>query len=282
MRRVATLLLLLGATVLGCGATDEPGEARTVPFPDDLTAYVDQSRLQREGRTLFVRLVNDAERRVTVTHADIESPRFGTITWTGEKSFENEADLAFELPKSGCGTGSDAEVRLTYRIDDGPELRSTTTATDRYGAVALFMDRDCAEERLGEAATLELGTVRIVGEGRNSVYELPVTLTPTGAQDEVAFMGFEDTVLFRQVPGSAHVDEGITYPLGPDDPPVEVVLRLIPSRCDPHALADDKVGTLVPVRVTGPDLPAAAAFYLPIGDERRAALRGFVPTHCEW
>lgn len=282
MHRVATLLPLLGALVLGCGAGDEPAGPRTAPFPDDLAAYVDQSRLQREGRTLFVRLVNDAVRRVTVTHADIESPRFGTITWDGEKSFENEADLEFELPRSGCGTGSDAEVRLTYRIDDGPELQSTTTATDRYGAVALFMDRDCAEERLREAATLELGAVRITGEGRSSVYELPVTLTPTGEQDDVAFVGFEDTVLFRQVRGSAHVDEGVTYPLGADDPPVEVVLRLIPSRCDPHALADDKVGTLVPVRVTGPDLPPAAAFYLPIGDERRAALRGFVPTYCGW
>jgi hypothetical protein len=282
MRRVATLVVLLGATVVACGAADEPDEPRATPFPDDLTAYVDQSRLQREGRTLFVRLVNEAERRVTVTRADIESSRFGEISWVGEKSFENEADLEFELPRAGCGTGSDAEVRLTYRLDDGPELQSTTTATDRYGAVALFMDRDCAEERLGAAATLELGAVRIVGLGKDSVYELPVTLTPTGAQEDVGFAGFEDTVLFRQVSGSAHVDEGVTYPLGPDDPPVEVVLRLVPSRCDPHALADDKVGTLVPVRVTGPDLPSAAEFYLPIGDERRAALRGFVPTYCGW
>lgn len=282
MRRVATLVVLLGATVVGCGAADEPDEPRTAPFPDGLTAYVDQSRLQREGRTLFVRLVNEAERRVTVTRADIKSSRFGEVRWVGEKSFENEADLEFELPRAGCGTGSDAEVRLTYRLDDGPELQSTTTATDRYGAVALFVDRDCAEERLGAAATLELGTVRIVGEGKDSVYELPVTLTPTGAQEDVGFAGFEDTVLFRQVPGSAHVDEGVTYPLGPDDPPVEVVLRLVPSRCDPHALADDKVGTLVPVRVTGPDLPPTAEFYLPIGDERRAALRGFVPTYCGW
>jgi hypothetical protein len=282
MRRVATLVLLLGATVVACGATDEPDEPRTAPFPDDLTAYVDQSRLQREGRTLFVRLVNEAERRVTVTHADIESPRFGEITWAGEKSFENEADLEFELPRARCGTGSDAEVRLTYRLDDGPELQSTTRATDRYGAVALLMERDCAEERLGAAATLELGAVRIVGEGKDSVYELPVTLTPTGAQEDVGFAGFDDTVLFRQVSGSAHVDEGVTYPLGPGDPPVEVVLRLVPGRCDPHALAEDKVGTLVPVHVTGPDLPSAAAFYLPIGDERRAALRGFVPTYCGW
>jgi len=282
MRRVATLVVLLGATVVACGAADEPDEPRATPFPDDLTAYVDQSRLQREGRTLFVRLVNEAERRVTVTRADIESSRFGEISWVGEKSFENEADLEFELPRAGCGTGSDAEVRLTYRLDDGPELQSTTTATDRYGAVALFMDRDCAEERLGAAATLELGAVRIVGLGKDSVYELPVTLTPTGAQEAVGFAGFEDTVLFRQVSGSAHVDEGVTYPLGPDDPPVEVVLRLVPSRCDPHALADDKVGTLVPVRVTGPDLPSAAEFYLPIGGERRAALRGFVPTYCGW
>ena len=57
-------------------------------------------------------------------------------------------------------------------------------------------------------------------------------------------------------------------------------LRLVPTRCDPHALAEDKVGTLVGVHLAAADLPELASYYLPIGDERRALLRGFFTTHC--
>jgi len=158
---------------------------------------------------------------------------------------------------------------------------SETVATDRYGAVGLFLDRDCAEQTLAEAADLELGAARVVGLGADSVFELPVRLVPTGARADVSFLGFDDTVLFAQAPGSSSVTDGAAYPLGPGDAPVEAVLRLVPARCDPHALAEDKVGTLVGVHVRALGLPATAAFYLPIGAERRALLRGsFFPTHC--
>ncbi len=101
------------------------------------------------------------------------------------------------MPPGRCGDGSDAQVRLTYRLDDGAERISEATATDRYGALGLFLDRDCAQQVLDEAATLEIGEPRVVGAGRASVFELPVSLIPTGERDDVSFAGFEDTVLFR-------------------------------------------------------------------------------------
>ncbi|WP_244928142.1 hypothetical protein [Nocardioides sp. W7] len=277
-RRV--LLAVLALPLLGCGGGGDEPAPETVEMPSGLTAYVDQSRLLRVTRTAFVRLVDEPDRTVTVTRAEVTSPRFGTVTWTGEKSFVNEADLPFEMPPGRCGDGSDARVRLTYRLDDGPERISETTATDRYGAVGLFLDRDCAAEVLGEAATLELGEPRVVGVGRASVFEVPVTLTPTGERDDVSFAGFEGTPLFRNADGSPAADHIPPVPLGPDDPPAELLLRLVPTRCDPHALAEDKVGTLIGVRTRAPGLSPVASFFLPIGDERRAALRAFFSTHC--
>jgi len=201
------------------------------------------------------------------------------MTWSGEKTLQNEADLDLELPPATCGTGSDAAVRLTYRLDDGPELVSSTTATDRYGAIALFLDRDCAAERLAQAADLVVGEHRVVGEGRASVFELPVTLRPTGARDDVAFVGFGDTVLFQAV-GDTPVFPTAAPVALIGERPVELLLRLVPGRCDPHALAEDKVGTLIFVHVTGPDLPEAAHSYLPISDEARGDLRDFFTSHC--
>lgn len=279
---VAGVALLAACSTTGCGGPAAAPGAREAPFPDDVTAYIDQSRLDRQGRGVFIRLVQDSERRITVTRMEVSSPRYASVTWRGAERIANELDLEFELPRARCGDGSDAELRLTYQVDDGPNLVSTTTATDRYGAIGLFLDRDCAERSFKEAASMELGEARVVGEGLQSVFEVPVTLSPTGEHDDVSFGGFDDTVLFRQAGGSASVDTIAPVPLGPSDSATEVILRLVPARCDPHALAEDKVGTLIGIRVVAPGLPEiASSFYLPIGDERRSDLRAFFGTHCE-
>lgn len=287
MLRTSVAATLVALAVAGCGgpdatAPDPPAAPQEAAFPADLTAYVDQSRVERVGRSVFVRLVHDGEGTVTVLRAEIASERFGEVEWTGEKTFQNEADLDFELPVGACGTGSDADVRLTYRLDDGPELVSETLATDRYGAIALFLERDCAEQTLGEAASIETGPHRVVGEGRDSVFELPVRFVPTGARDDVEFAGFEGTVLFSTAPGTPVHPEVAPVPLTsqPTGEPTEVLLRLVPGRCDPHALAEDKVGTLVYVYVDAPGLADGSSFYLPLEDETRADLRGFFGTHC--
>lgn len=265
------------AEVRASESTGAPGGR--VPFPAELTAYVDQSRFDRVGRNVFVRLVNAGEHDYTVTRAEVVSERHAPVTWTGEETFHNEADLDFDLPTGSCGTGSDAEVTVTYRVDGGPEVVSTTRATDRYGALALFLDRDCAQQTLAEAADLVVGEPRVVGTGRASYLELPVVLTATGERDDVAFAGFERTVLFSLREGST-VYPGATPVMLRDGVTSSPVLRIVPSRCDPHALAEDKVGTLIGVHVQAPGLADNALFHLPLSDEERADLRRFWAAAC--
>ena len=42
----------------------------------------------------------------------------------------------------------------------------------------------------------------MVGWGPRSWFELPVTISATGARDDVTFLGFEGTVLFRLLEGA--------------------------------------------------------------------------------
>ncbi|TWH25767.1 hypothetical protein L600_000900000170 [Isoptericola variabilis J7] len=58
-------------------------------------------------------------------------------------------------------------------------------------------------------------------------------------------------------------------------------LDVVPARCDPHAVAEDKRGTFVPVYavVDGEEQPVV---YLPMPDELKAELFAYVSEACGW
>lgn len=281
------VLLLSGCADPTADPTSDPA-APTAPSaaaaPADLVASIDQTRIHRVGRTVDVRLEATATEGVRVTRVEIVSPRVEGAVWTGEEDLDPVAQLTVELPPGGCRGDPGFELALTYTVGGGPAWVSTVPAPDLYGAVGRLLERDCAASVLAEAATLETGELQVVGgEGPDGVLELPVVLTPTGRRDDVVVEGFEDTVLFAQAEGSASAADGRTrVRLGRGRAPVTLVLRVVPARCDPHVLAEDKVGTLFPIVVRAPGLAPDVRPYLPLSDADRAALRRFVPRYCDW
>lgn len=278
----AVLALVAG----GCGggsetpaATGSSSAPEDVAHPARLVLHLDQNRILRLGRTITVQVLDAADGTVTVARAEVSSDRFEEMVWTGEETFEHQLQLDLTLPPTRCGTGSDADVTLTYRLGEGPWIRSTTTATDLYGSVGQLMDRDCAEQTFAEAADLELGRHRVVGSGRDSRFLLPLTIRATGERPDVAFTGLESTVLFTVAGTPGLYPEAGRLPLSTGTT-YDEVLEITPSRCDAHALAEDKVGTLFPVHLTAPGLPEDASFHLPISDEVRGDLRAFFAPHC--
>lgn len=284
------MALVLAATLAlvaaGCGgsgstsgATGSPSAPEDVAHPGRLVLHVDQNRILRLGRTITVQVLDDAEGTVTVARAEVSSDRFDPVTWTGEETFEQQLQLEVTLPPTRCGAGSDAEVTLTYRLGEGSWVRSTATATDLYGSVGQLMDRDCAEATFTEAADLEVGRHEVVGSGRGSRFLLPVSIRATGDRPEVAFAGFESTVLFTVARAAGLYPDAAPLPLTAGTT-YDEVLEITPSRCDAHALAEDKVGTLFPVHLIAPGLPDDASFHLPISDRVRGDLRSFFAPHC--
>lgn len=275
MRRLVTFLC---AAVLVAGLAACGGETERKPLPSGVVMHVDQTRLERKTRHVFIRVENNTKRDLTVTAFRLTSPRFKPVTWKGDESMEpgQEADLEFTMPPGRCGDSVDASVRLTYRIGDSDERESVGKADDRYHAIGLMLDRDCAKHTLAEAAKLEVGTPKIDGTGSTAVLRVPITLTPTGKRDDVRFGGFESTPLFRQAEDSpAGVDEPIS-----STQPSHIVMSVVPARCDAHALADDKVGRLFGMRVLAPGLPDNATFYLPLDHDQRVAFFDYFHARC--
>lgn len=278
MRRIAALAagLLIGSMLAACG-TDEP---RKTAWPDGLTAYVDQTRLQRNTGEAFVRLVNDTGSAIEVSRLEVSSDRF-RARWTGEEPVDPEMDFDFDMPRGMCGEGGDADLTITWReAGEGEWHTSTGTAEDRYANIDRLLDRDCAERTLTGAAEITVGEPRVEGAGKQSVLVLPVTFTPTEKAPEVTFAGWEGTVLFQLASGTPTWPRSAPHPMTGE--PTTLELRVLPARCDPHALADDKVGSLFRVHVGGPGMPEEAAYFLPLSKPQKAALYDFLPVHCGW
>lgn len=270
MHRSFTGLALTAALLLaGCSGVE------TADAPDGMQVHLDQSRIKRQTREVFLRVNNPTTKPLRITAFRFTSARFDPVTWEGDETIGAGyvRDLRFQLPKSRCGTDLDGRVRLDYRIGEGDTRRSTLAVDDRYGTVGLAMDRDCARATLDGVADLEIGEPTTRKVGSQLTLTLPVTLTPTANREDVAFDGYESTVLFNvePAPGRPVVLAGAAK---------DVPLTLVPARCDAHALAEDKVGTLIGVRVKAPSLPDGTSFYLPISAATRTALHDFYADAC--
>ncbi len=282
MARLA--LAPLAAVLMSAGLLSACGgsEAREEAWPDGLTAYVDQTRLQRNTGEAFVRLVNDIGTPIEVSRVEVSSDRF-RAEWTGSEAVDPEMDFDFDMPRGRCGEGGDADLTLTWRRtgDEAGEWRTSTgRAKDRYANIDGLLDRDCAERTLSEAADVTVGEPRIEGEGRQAEFVLPVTFAPTGALPEVTFDGWEGTVLFQLASGTPAWPRVAPRPMTGE--PITLGMRVVPARCDPHALADDKVGSLFRVHVAGPGVPEDAAYFLPLSKAQKVALYGLLPVRCGW
>lgn len=267
--------LLVASGVTACGADAPP----LTPLPDGIVVHIDQTRLQRSGHVMFLRVENHTEQDIRIEGFSLSSPRFETVTWKGQREVDAsyEADLNFMMPPGRCGQGLTAKVEFTYRIGPSGPRRSVAAADDRYGNAADFADRDCAQQTLESAARVTVGTPKVRGVGVDSVLDVPVTLEPTGNRDDVQFAGFGDTVLFSQAPGSP---ADVRVSLTKSSAPVRLTMKVVPARCDSHALAEDKVGRLFPVKVVAPDLSDDASYFLALDGAQRRALYGFFQSHC--
>lgn len=233
MRRTAALLLVL--VLAGCGLGDEPDDERA-GLPEGVTVSLDQARSDMATRRVLARVQNDGSEPLVVRELQVRLPR-----WDGPGRYEGPAtvppggalNLAVEAPAAACGEGVDARVRLVLDGDagtvDGP-------ANDRFGAIARLLDRDCVDAKL----QVEAGAPRL--EGREIV--LPLTFRST--EEDVTVGAVEGTVLLELAPGE---DGRLDRDVAPGDRWTRDV-RLAPARCDAHVVAEDKVGTLLPLQVS--------------------------------
>ncbi len=271
------------ATSTATGATTAP-EASPVVI-DGVGLAILQNRPDYGNRVLQLAVTNEGADPLTVTAARFSSPQFESVAeWT--KPTEVPPGLIRQLP-----------VQLGTAICPAPSTTSTLTVTvtdaagtsreisgrpsDPFGVLERIAGEDCLDDAVAAVATLIVhDDFDVTGSGADAVAHLRLTADPGRGSGSLRLIEAGSTILLEPADGS-------TWPLDATveggDEPRQFVLDAVPARCDPHAIAEDKRGTYLPVTVEvggDADAPSSGTVYLRSSDTLRLALYDFIAGSC--
>ena len=278
---VAVALLLLS----GCAASPPPPPR---PPQAEVSVAIYQTRPDMAERRLELSVTNESSEVMTISRASFTSGQFASSVDWQKDSTRVLPGVAVDLPvllaDPACGDEPvEASVELEYAIGDGPVQTVSLTPVDKFDRMEQLRVEDCIGVSLAEHVTLELSTLprTVMSHGR-IVAELDLTLTPTGAPGSARVSAVLSTVLLAvtdPATGATPASVPLDIVVDTESQPSTVTLEIIPSRCDPHAVAEDKRGTVFPFTVTTSDGAEGTAF-VAATPEVKAALFSFVGEAC--
>jgi hypothetical protein len=248
----------------GPGNSAAPEPASTAPAPrGPLTAGLNQFRDNYGTQIIEIQLSNTLSEPVTVLGAELSSTLFpaGAAWHAGPEGTEvppgQTKSLPARLPGPSCtGPVRDAGARTVPAEATVSVRQGSTTSTvhlaaaDPFGVLARNHEELCLARDAGNVAAFGLAPeLEVAADARTAVVRLTVTPNEagTGPIRELTIERIDGTTLLAALPDSPW-PAGVTVAAGTG--PAEFHLRIRPARCDPHAVAEDKVGTLLPLVVT--------------------------------
>ncbi|MGV8896696.1 MAG: hypothetical protein ACOH10_03025 [Rhodoglobus sp.] len=274
-----TLVAILALS--GCSA-DASQDA-----PAGLSLSVYQNRTDVEARKLEVSFLNETGSVLTVSRLELRAGQFaGAAIWPKDSTTIPDGvtmSLPVPLPEPACdSTPTDAVVEFDYTLADGRAGTAIATPVDELERLPGIREDDCIAVSVASVVSVRLDSApRLSSVAGRAVIELDLALTPTGASGSVHLTSAASTTLLAPVdPEGADASElPIDRTIVGNDAPSTVTLRYAPNRCDPHAIAEDKRGTIIPIAATTSD-GFEGRLYISAPDEVRNALYDFVRTAC--
>ncbi len=273
------------AAVVGCVAVGAllAGCAPGVPAEPPFTVTVVQPRTGIAMGIIAMQVTNTGDETIAVASAELDSDYLGApLVWDGEPvtlAPGRAVDLRVSLDTWDCDTdaAADATATIGYSIEGGGSGTATVQAPDTTIVLPGLWQGACLAERVAEV--IDLRAVALESSGAvGDVGELVLSTEPTGADGAVEIHSVESTTLLAPFDGVSGVPTvPLEVELGVGGPP-EVRIPFVPNRCDAHALAEDKIGTRIPLQVTVGDL--SGRLVLPATDELRAEMYEFYGAYC--
>jgi hypothetical protein len=276
MRRAAAAVLA-GAAVAaltGCGGLSPD-------LPAGLSVVVYQPRPDVALGQFALQVVNSGDADVDVIGAWLTSPDFvDDVVWTGEGSTVlagRRLDLRVPVPEIDCSGETEPRVRLQADAGNSVTESPEVVVSDPYGLLPRLHAEQCVGEAIAEVATITAREV-VVPDGRAPAI-LVLDVAATGVAGSVELVAVRGTTLLQPAADGVSTPElALGVELSADGPP-EIRVPFLPNRCDAHALAEDKVGTIIPFLVDA-GTPEPAPWMLILPDDLKGALYDYYSDYC--
>ena len=255
--RVAAVLVVASTALSGCSpAAPSDLDSAALPGPVTVadvavTAEVYRSRIDpaRGGMQLSVR--NDSAVLLTIVGTRLESPALQQPI-VRERTTVIGPGLTLAPAACPAEGPEPPQAVLIVQLIDGSTAEVAVPTVDRIGQWAEWVAAECFAAAVAERVGITVRHDATRDEG--ALIGLLLGIAPrTGASEaEVELVSLSDTVLFGLVQASdgARVTKALLPTgTGGSTAAVSIPLLLTPARCDAHALADDKQGTLFRIDV---------------------------------
>ncbi|WP_411722184.1 hypothetical protein [Mycetocola sp.] len=266
------------AVLSGCAAS-APAE-----LPDGVRVEVLQGRTDYTSGTLVIRVVNESGSDLALQSARVSWPGFSApAEWERGTTVRSgtTVDLRAPVPDVECDGATAEPVAVLSFLDGQARATASVPVADPLATLERLRGEGCIAEQVERVAAVSVGSLVVEGEGRASVAVVTLTFAPTGAEGRVEVEGVSSTPLLRPDPATHQNAEDWPLDVSVDaaSGSVTAELRIVPARCDAHAIADDKVGTVFNIAVRLSDGTAGEYRLIP-RDGVREELLNYVRATC--
>ena len=239
-RRAATAAVAAAAIALA-GCSSPAATTRPTSLPG-VSIRVVQYRSDIPVRRVQLEVVNDSAHIVVVAAASLRGSGWSpALHWSDDDPAEVRAGTTVDLPAELTTASCDARPALSARLRLSDGTTRTVRAVDSHGTLARLHGQACFAQAAASTATLAFQGFR--PRGRTAEVLLDVRGGPDVAQGLTVERVLPTTLLS---PRSG--DE--TWPVGRRLTTSGTVrLQAVPTRCDLHAVAEDKIGSVLTVQV---------------------------------
>lgn len=245
-RRIA---ILVGLAVVLTGCTPVAIDAE----PPELTVALYQHRAGIAAGILEIQLANEGTAPVTVSRAVLDSTGFSApMIWERRHSTVlpgRRLDLPVEIGEVRCDIDGPPEhiVTLTILDSDGSANPIEHDAFEPFGQLALLHRERCLARELQGIAELEITSIVLPSDTAGPVI-LEISTTPGEREGSFVVDSLLGTTLFAPAgdDGRALDRRALEMTIRSSDAARTIPIPLVPSRCDEHAVLEDKLGTVFP------------------------------------
>jgi hypothetical protein len=290
---------MVGAAAVACTGGGAPSSAKG-PVPDDVASHlsveVAQGREQYAKREIRLEVTNDSDETMTLLSGALRTEQFGPSHPTKEGRTlvlrpGATRDVFVGLGEARCADptaedGAAPSATITLALGEGDDLGPATDVPvdevgDPIGHLARNHAADCSAAAVAAGARLTVDP-DVPVEPRDGELTALVTLRieRVDGGPEVILDRITGTTLMSNADPGGDASGWVGRDLAGQGSG-EVVLAVVPARCDVHAVAEDKRGTFLPVsaRVGG---VRQGPVYVPMPDTARSDFYSFVADYCDW